>query len=298
MEIVVFGAGSLGSLIGGLLARDHAVTLIGRRRHVRAITDDGLHLGGAIDRTVEVAARTELAAGADLALVTVKAYDTAGAADALAPYRFGAVLSLQNGLGNEERLADRLDTTVLAGTTTYGATLRAPGDVECTGEGTIRLGPLPPSREPAVDRARRVGDAFASAGIETDVVADMRRPLWRKLATNAAVNPVTALADVRNGRLVGDPAGPIAARAATETAAVARDRGIDLTDTAVRAALSAVLETTATNSSSMRQDFHAGRRTEIDAINGAVVDRAGRPVPVNETLTALVRAWEAGRDRR
>jgi 2-dehydropantoate 2-reductase len=290
MEIVVLGAGSLGSLVGGLCAREHRVTLVGRAPHVAAIRASGLHVGGAFDFTVHPAARTDPLDAADLALVTVKAFDTPGVACALADCDLDAVCSLQNGLGNEERLATRLDG-VLAGTCTYGARLVEPGHVDCTGVGEVALGAPDGGRSA---RAERVGRALRAAGVETTVADDMPRRLWTKLAVNAGINPTTALARVPNGALGTDPLAGIAREAARETARVARDQGVDLGDDEAVAALDAVVEATAGNTSSMLQDVLAGRRTEIDAISGAVVDRASSAVPVNRTLAGLVRAWEAG----
>lgn len=290
MEIVVLGAGSLGSLVGGLCAREHRVTLVGRDPHIGAVRDSGLHVGGGFDFTVHPAARTDPPPTADLALVTVKAFDTEAAARDLADCDLDAVCSLQNGLGNEEVLAAHLDG-VLAGTCTYGARLVEPGRVECTGIGEIALG-APDGGDSA--RAGRVGRALRAAGIETAVADDMPRRRWEKLAINAGINPTTALARVPNGALNNGPLAGIAREAARETARVAREQGVDLGDEAAVAALDGVVEATAANTSSMLQDVAAGRRTEIDAINGAVLDRAGRPVPMNRALAGLVRAWEAG----
>lgn len=298
MDVVVFGAGSLGSLIGGLLATEHDVTLVGRAPHIDAIRDRGLRIRGQIDRTVRPAAVTDLdAAVADLAVVTVKAYDTEAAAAALARCELGAALSLQNGMGNEETLAAALECPVLAGTTNFGAILTEPGLVECTGVGQVVLGPRPGCGED-IEHAESAGAAFASAGLETRVEADMAPRLWEKLAVNAGVNPVTALARVENGALRAGPAADLAERAAVEVAEVARDHGVSLTAGAARDALGRVVETTAENRSSMYQDISAGRRTEIDAISGYVVDQAQGATPVNGTLAALVRTWESARGLR
>ncbi|PSQ42434.1 2-dehydropantoate 2-reductase, partial [Halobacteriales archaeon QS_9_68_42] len=108
MDVVVFGAGNLGSLIGGLLARVHDVTLVGRHPHVRAIREDGLRIEGEITETVRPAARTDAPGSADLAVVCVKTFDTPAAAEALSGTDLEACLSLQNGMGNEATLADRL----------------------------------------------------------------------------------------------------------------------------------------------------------------------------------------------
>jgi len=307
VDVLVFGAGSLGSLVGGLLARRHDVTLVGREPHVGAVRESGLRVEGAVTATVHPTAATavpdrDAADRFDLAVVTVKADDTAEAARVIAG-RADAVLSLQNGLGNEELLADALSRPVLAGTCTYGARLVEPGRVECTGVGEVTLGPREgdDADEESVALADRVGAAFAESGIETTVAADMPRRLWEKLAVNAGINAPTALARVPNGALVDGPASETAREAARETARVARTEGVDLADDEAAAAVASVAEATARNTSSMRQDIEAERRTEVDAINGAVAERgerAGVATPVNETLAALVRAWERERGLR
>ncbi|MFB6222295.1 MAG: ketopantoate reductase family protein [Haloarcula sp.] len=294
MDIVVVGAGSLGSLVGGLLAREHDVTLVGREPHVSCVADAGLSVVGTEQFRVRPAATTTIPADADLALVTVKAYDTAATAEELADCTLDACLSLQNGMGNEERLAAELDCPVLAGTCSYGARLREPGTVAFTGRGEVVLGVRSGGSSAIADD---VGAAFRAAGIDATVAADMPTRLWEKLAVNAAINAVTALARVENGVLADPPANGLVTDAARETAAVARDRGIDLSDDRAVALAEAVARKTADNHSSMYQDVLAGQRTEIDAINGYVVDAAEVPVPVNETLARLIRTWERHRER-
>jgi len=295
MDVCVFGAGGLGSLVGGMLARTHDVTLVGREPHVSAVAGGGLLLTGALDEQVTPAAHTTVPDRADLAVVTVKSFDTAAAARALQNAALDGVLSLQNGMGNEETLAAHLDAPVLAGTCTYGARLVEPGVVECTGVGEIHLGPHEGGTSALADR---VGAAFRGADIDAAVAPDMPRRLWEKLAVNAGINATTALARVSNGALVDGPARTVAREAARETARVAGAEGVALEPADAAERTHAVAETTAANTSSMHQDVLAGTRTEIDAINGYVVDRAAEPVPVNETLTALLRAWERGRGER
>jgi 2-dehydropantoate 2-reductase len=289
MDICVFGAGSLGSLVGGLLAETHEVTLVGRAPHTEAVEASGLQMIGAFDRTVDVAARTDSPDSADLVLVTVKSFDTAQAARELASMDVASVLSLQNGMGNEQQLAEALSCPVLAGTCTYGARLLEPGVIECTGRGTVALGAWDGGPS---STAKRVGDAFEQTDIDTTVSAEMPRRLWRKLAINAGINATTALARVPNGALVDGPATSVLREATRETAQTARAHGIDLSPEEVVDQTVAVAESTARNDSSMVQDIEAGSRTEIDAINGYVVENANGSVPVNETLTSLVRAWE------
>jgi 2-dehydropantoate 2-reductase len=295
MDVFVFGAGSLGSLVGGLLARVHDVTLVGRDPHVAAVRERGLEIEGEIEATVRPGARLDPPASTDLAVVCVKSFDTGDAAAALADVDLECCLSLQNGLGNEATLAERVDATVLAGTCTYGAVLAEPGRVRCTGVGEVVLGARGGGRCEVADR---VGGAFEAADVETTVAADIPRRLWEKLAVNAGINATTALADVDNGALLEGEANAVGTAAAREVARVARAEGVDLSGDEAAAAVERVAEATAANTSSMRQDVLAGRRTEVDAINGYVADRGaalGVDVPVNETLARLLRAREADR---
>ncbi|PSQ53765.1 2-dehydropantoate 2-reductase [Halobacteriales archaeon SW_8_65_20] len=294
MHIAVVGAGSLGSLLGGLLAREHRVTLVGRDPHMRAVRERGLRLTQAVETTVRPAAGTTPPAACDVALVTTKAFDTADAAETLTDTDADCVVSLQNGLGNEATLAARLDCPVLAGVCTYGARLTDPSVVACTGEGTVRLGD--PDGGPS-ERADRLAARFRAAGVDATASDAMARLLWRKLAVNVGINATTALAGIENGGLLDGPARSVAATAARETAAVARSEGIDLTDETVTDAVRSVARTTRTNRSSMLQDVDAERRTEADAIVGPVADH-DRPTPVAETLAGLLRAWERERELR
>ena len=297
MDICVFGAGSLGTLIGGTLAKVHDVTLVGREPHVSAIERDGLQIRGAIETTTYPRAGTTPPDAADLAVVTVKSFDTPAAADTLAECSLDGVLSLQNGLGNERTLAERLDCEILAGTCTYGARRGDPGHVECTGIGDITIG-APDGGES--EFARRVTEAFRAVNLVTEYSTTMPAQLWAKLAVNAGINATTALARIPNGALLNGPAGAVADRAARETARVARQVGVDLSDEKAVERTRGVAEATADNTSSMQQDVLAEKRTEVDAINGYVAETADAetPVPVNETLAALLRGWERERGLR
>ena len=310
LDVLVFGAGALGSLVGGLLARQHAVRLVGREPHVSAVRECGLRVTGQLDADVEPRATTTVGEWeGDLAVVTVKAADLPAAADALAD-RTCAVCPLTNGLP-EYDLRERLGGRVIGGTATYGARLVEPGVVRCTGEGTVHLGELDGSRgakgdtESAADTASSA-DTKSAADTGTSDDADSTRPktssdavsdrtarfaaaaraaqidctaeptidgrLWEKLAVNAGINPVTALVRADNAAVTGGPAGSVARRAARETARVAVAAGIDTTERRVVEQLSAVAETTAANRSSMASDVAAGRPTEIGAISGTVVE--------------------------
>ncbi|SMO38150.1 ketopantoate reductase family protein [Halorubrum cibi] len=298
MEVLVYGAGALGSLVGGLLARAHDVTLVGRNPHVRQVREEGLRIVGEIEAHVRPRAVTDgRGRSADLALVTTKAYDTDAAARALSTGEYDAVCSLQNGL-TEERLVTALESTVLAGTASYGARLLEPGRVRCTGIGEIAVGLLAGGESPLADRVAR---AFDDAGIEAVAAADMPRRRYEKLAVNAGINGPSALARVTNGEAVEGPAGGTAREAAREVARVAAAGGADLTAAEAVDALERVARETAANRSSMCEDVATGRQTEVESIYGTVLDRADRrgvPVPTCRTLASVIRAWEGGRGLR
>ncbi len=230
MDIVVFGAGALGSLVGGLLAREHHVTLVARDPHARRVAGEGLRVVGELDAHTQPRATTDPTPAdltCDLALVTVKAYDAEAAGSALAAGDPEVVCSLSNGL-TEETLAEALGDRVLAGSATYGAELVGPGEVRCTGAGRIHVGEFAGTRrdsdesDAASDRAERVAAAFREAGLDCTADPAMPRRRWEKLAVNAGINAVTALARVPNGALADGPGRAVAHRAARETARVAR----------------------------------------------------------------------------
>jgi len=298
MDITVVGAGSLGSLLGGLLGRTHDVTLVGRDPHVAAVRERSLAVRGLAAFDVAVGARTDVTdLSGDLAVVTVKAYDTETAGRQLATGSFDATLSLQNGMGNEDALAEQLACPVLAGTASLGAVQSEPGVVEWTGRGDVVLGPWTGGMEPA----QRVGEAFRMAEVPATVEERMAAHLWEKLAVNAAINPVTALAAVENGAVFAGPTAEIARETARETARVARAEGVALSEARAVDRAREVAEATAENRSSMYQDVRAGERTEIDAISGYVAARASAhdvSVPVTRTFAALVGGWETGQGLR
>jgi 2-dehydropantoate 2-reductase len=312
MKITIFGTGAMACLFGARLAPVAEVTLVGawpeglealRAEGIRveaglrqlqpaapATTGGGAATEAAEDRTaparVGVAALGEAAPPAGLALVLVKAWQTAQVAAYLAGYLApdGLALTLQNGLGNLEQLGPR----ARLGVTTVGATLVGPGRVRPGGAGTTH-----------VAAPEWVAALLRQAGFEAQTVpaAEVDGLLWGKLAVNCGINALTALLRVLNGELLRRPeAAQLMVEAAQECAAVARARGVRLPWPDAAAQTRAVAERTAVNRSSMFQDILRGAPTEVDAINGAVAQEAGRrgvPAPINTILWRLVRALAA-----
>ncbi len=295
MDILVFGAGAMGSFLGGLLSARQDVLLVGRREHVDAIRSRGLRITGKTARIAQPKVATSLPEGArpDLVLVATKAYDTAAAMRRLRRFSRTAVfLTLQNGLDNPEIIA-RTAARVIAGTTAHGVTLVGAGEVRHAGVGDTVIGPWKGVRHEDVVLLR---DVFEEAGIRTRISEDVRRELWSKLIVNASINPLAALAGVPNGRLVQDKGlQALLESVCRETTEVARAGGIPLDPDELVRRTRLVARRTAANRASMLQDLDHHRRTEIDAITGAVLrtaDRTGAAAPLNRALHALVAARE------
>jgi 2-dehydropantoate 2-reductase len=234
-------------------------------------------------------------ASSRFALVLVKSWQTERAAQQLAQCLSpdGLALTLQNGLGNREKLAKAIgERRVALGVTTGGATLVGPGRVRPGGEGTVSLG-AHPKQDPLVDLLRR-------SGFAVEIVMQTDDLLWSKLVINAAINPLTALLRVPNGGLIARPSAQILlGAAAQEAAAVAEALGRHLTFSDPVGAAEEVARHTAVNHSSMFQDVLRGAPTEIDAICGAIV-AAGETLdvstPLNRALWLLVKAIHEAED--
>ncbi len=270
--------------------------LVGRPEHTRAVRDHGLRISGktAMIARPRAAVRVPREAKPDLVLVTTKSYDTAAAMVQLRPFaRAATFLTLQNGLDNADVIA-RTAVRVLAGTTANGVTFVGPGHVRHAGVGDTVLGPWTGTSE---DDAIHIRDILVDVGIPARVAEDVRSELWAKVVVNAAINPLAALVGVPNGRVVRDKRLlAVLERVVREAAAVARSEGaqVDPEEAVHRTVL--VARRTASNRSSMLQDLDRHRRTEVDAITGAIVAagaRNGVDTPLNGALLALVRAKES-----
>ena len=295
VEVLVFGAGAIGSFFGALLSQRHDVTLIGRAEHISAIKSRGLRVRGktAIIAKPHAAIRVPRTASPDFVFVTTKSYDTANAILALRPFADRAIfVTLQNGLGNAETIA-KTARRVVAGTTTHGVTFVGPGEIRHAGIGETVLGAWSGVDESSLVRLR---DLLADVGIVASVTSDIRTELWSKLVVNASINPIAALAELPNGRIVRDKhllaVVEMVCREATE---VAKAEGARVDQEELRHRTLLVAKRTAANRASMLQDLDRHHRTEIDAITGSIVRAAKRhriPVPLNAALYALVRARE------
>lgn len=298
MSILIVGSGALACLFAARLAAigQQVQMLAGWPQGLAALQKVGVTLlgsdGAQQSYAVQASDKPANFAGAKLALVLVKSWQTERAAQQLKQCvaSDGVALTLQNGLGNREALVAELgEEHVAVGVITTGATLVAPGVVRWGGEGVISLG-----------EHSRLGDLpelLQQAGFKVATGQDVSSLAWSKLVINAAINPLTALLNIPNGELLTRPqAQELSAQLATEVATVARAQGVALTFADPVAAALDVAKRTAANFSSMLQDVQRGAQTEIDAICGAVV-RAGAavrvPTPVNDVMWKLVSSLRA-----
>jgi 2-dehydropantoate 2-reductase len=294
-SVLIVGTGAMACLFAARLAAVKVlVAMLGtwseglntiRERGVCLVRQDGA------ETVYPVAAFSEKGANfsVDRALVLVKSWQTERAAhqleNILSPD--GIALTLQNGLGNREILADTLGSSRVAlGVTTTGATLLGPGRVRPGGEGIISL-----ENHPSIGDYTNI---FMNAGFAVEATKEVDSLLWGKLVVNSAINPLSALLRVSNGELLSSThARMLMAVVAKETAAVAQASGIKLPFNDPVQAVIEVVRRTALNRSSMFQDILRGAPTEIDAICGAIV-KAGEavevPTPVNQAMWLLLKA--------
>jgi 2-dehydropantoate 2-reductase len=300
MKIVIMGAGAMGSLYGGLLASSgEEVWLVDIwKAHIEAIQSKGLALEEkGQEKNIHIHATTDVASigKADLVLFFVKTYHTEKAvSDSSVLEKENTVfLTLQNGLGNEEVLCRQVNPRkVLLGATNHGATLLGPGRVRHAGWGKTFIGELDHQE---TDRVSRIAQVFQKAGIETDVSSDIQRLIWEKFLINIGINALAAVTGLKNGQLLDHPETLMLMEAmVSEAVEVAKRKGIPIGGNPIEK-VKAVAEATRTNRCSMGQDLDNRRRTEIDAINGALVreaERLGMAVPYNRMITHLVRVIE------
>jgi len=293
MNILIVGPGAIGCLFGAALANaGNRVLLLGRNAdHAAAVSASGIHVQ---HESRDWFARAQVTVQlpeqyhADVVLICVKAFDTVIAARQVAPVVDEATLvaSLQNGLRNPEQIAAQLSTDrVVCVSTTQGATMLAPGQIRHAGGGLTLAGAYVNGHE---SDARQIADLFTAAGIPTEPATHTLGMLWSKLIVNAGLNPVTALADVPNGALLErTDLLDMAQRAAQEAQRVAAAKGVPLLFQDAASELRHVCAQTRGNISSMLQDRRRGRRTEIDAINGVVVEE-GRALDIDTPANRML----------
>jgi 2-dehydropantoate 2-reductase len=291
MQILVVGAGAIGTWYAAKLARAHHVTLVTRRpAHAETIrAAGGVRVTGLEDVHARVDATAQVKAiepGA-LVVLTTKVYDSGDAVRPLASLipPDAAILCLQNGLGGERLVSDEIAgrCAVLRGITNFGVIFVRPGVVTLKSRGDTVV-------EDSA-RSAELAELFSRCDLAGRVSPDMRREVWTKLIVNCVINPLTAMTGMEVGWIADARLDRVKQRIIDECVAVAAHEGITFDQDFVR--MLNERYGPSRNLSSMYQDIANGRRTEIDYMNGAVVELGRQydvPCPVNAGLVAIVKA--------
>ena len=310
MRIAIIGVGSIGGVILGALAdTDADIVCVSKGRSASNLSDMGLVLHtpeGSIEvvpseRYLVVDSESgplseQIRGTCDIAIICGKTIDnptlTEIASKVLTPE--GCALTIQNGLGNAEALSHRIGRDrVFVGSITHAAWRNNEGVVHWVGRGGIDFGTLDGSVN---IQAENLLDMLNDADLNAVISDDIQQIIWKKLLINVAINPVCAIAGVRNGALLEiNSLWQQSMQAMREAAIVARASGVDLGDIELETYLRDVVIISPDNRCSMLQDIMAGRPTEIDALCGAVVLRGeseGIPTPCNAILHGLVKGIE------
>lgn len=304
MKIAIIGVGALGSVYAALLASGgHDVSVVDVwTEHIEAIRKNGLRLEGASgDRTVRIHATTDPAdvRDADLVIIATKNDGVARAAQAaLSVARPEApILTIQNGLGSAEKVAaiagsQRTMVGVVGG---FGASMKGPGHAHHNGMEFLHIGEMDGG---ITERLETVADAWRAGGFEVSTFDDIDQMVWEKLICNCAYSGPCALTGLSIGELQAHPsAWSVATACAIEAYQVAQAKGITLDFNDPVAYVKAFGETIPNARPSMLLDHLAGRRSEVDNINGAIPREGavlGIATPVNSVVVALLEAKESG----
>jgi len=289
-KIFVLGAGAVGSVFGAFLSKKYDVTLIGRENHVKAINLNGLRLSGEVNEVFHVRAEKEIRVipKNTLIILTTKAHESAEAIKGIKKLlkKDTVILIIQNGLGNEE-IVNKIvgyEAKVLRGVTMIAAEFFEPGKVNfLNGETVIEYD----------EAAEKIAKVFNECGLKTRLSNEIEREIWCKLIINCVTNPLTAIFRVRNNEVISETLKTVRHEIVRECAQIAEAEGVSLPNNLLEEIDRKIAKYT--NFSSMCQDILKGEKTEIDFLNGKIVElgrKHGIPTPVNEVLVAFIKFLE------
>ncbi len=299
-KVCIVGCGAIGSIFGAHLAKlpdveVHAYDV--NREHTRAINERGLRITGAADFTVRLHATSDPREipVCEFGIVATKSTHTRGAIEQMAHVfnESSAVCSVQNGVGNEEILAEHV-RYVIRGTTFPAGHVAEPGHVGFDISGDTWIGPFEPTKTPYA-RVEKLAELLNRSGMRVIPLQDARGAQWTKLIFNASTNAVGALTLLHHGAATRfEPTGALYNALIAEGETVAKALGIALHGDA-RALVQKGANAPGKHKASMLQDILAKRQTEIDFMNGAIADlgeKNGIPTPLNRAMWALIKGLE------
>jgi 2-dehydropantoate 2-reductase len=294
-QIVILGAGAIGSVYGAKLSTQHDVTLVGGAAHVEAIQRDGLQIQGLLSEALRLRAvtRLERIEPGTLILLTTKVNNNVAAIEPIVPLLTDGVtiVCVQNGLYSEDLVKNLVKerALVLRAITQVGGVLVRPGVVDHTVAGYTLL--------EQHERSPAIAALLTAAGLDGRIIPDIKKEMWRKAIFNCVINPTTSLLGCEVGGIVDPQLNGLKRQIIEECLAVAQADGVTFDDDFV--ALIDRVFAGARTIASMRQDLMKGRRTEIDHMNGAVArlgEQYGLPCPVNAALTTMIQYLESRRE--
>jgi 2-dehydropantoate 2-reductase len=300
MRVCIAGAGVIGSLLAGHLARVAEVSaLVRREEHAAALREHGLTVSGRASFTARLDAATSAGnlPDPDLVIVACKWTQLEDVAAALeGHWPEATVMTVQNGIGADEVVARHGDWRILSSVTFMSGTRHEDTHVEYVLDTATWIGP---ARGTTYDDARRVAELIVSSGLKAEAFADLRPSQWSKLIFNATVNTVAALTGLPHDRHFAalehrDDLGHLVKGLIDEGKQVAAAAGVTLDEDPWQMNVLATQRGSA-HYPSMLEDVDARRRTEVDMITGALVreaHRVGVPVPLHETMERLIKAKE------
>lgn len=276
MNIVIMGAGAIGSLFGAFLSKKNDVVLVGRSSHVNALNKKGLTIEGKTQLIVKIPAIdsvSKISFSPDVIIITVKSYDTEAAIKEIQS-NIGdntIVISLQNGLDNIEKIEKYVSREkIIVCTTTHGVVFSESGFIKHTGIGKTILGAL---TDKNIQNAKKIAKMLSEVGIKTTVSNDIIKEIWIKAIVNSSINPLTALFNCKNGYLLENPIlENILEKICEESTSIASASGIDVKSSDMIRKTKEVIKETYENNSSMLQSVLQGKKTEIDSINRKIVE--------------------------
>ena len=289
-KIFVLGAGAVGSIYGALLSKRNDVTLIGNKAHADAVNSKGLSISGDMNETLHLKADTEIRETPEktLIILTTKAYDSANAIERIKKLlkKDTVILILQNGLGNEEivkrAVGDKAKS--LRAVTAMAAEFFEPGKIKFwSGETIVEHDEV----------AEKITEIFNRCMLKTSLSSDINKEVWNKLVVNCVINPLSALFHVRNCEIAVNSLKSVRHEIVRECVEVGKAEGISFPEDLEEKIDKEIFNYT--NFSSMYQDIVKDKRTEIDFLNGKIVELGRKhhiPTPVNETLACFIKFME------